>query len=422
MSIDEKSYSSSDSDGSTTSDGNDKKNSLEKLECLHCNKKFSSRLVLLLHLSAHYDLNSYTCFQCEEKFESQSKLSEHKRRCPDKRLQDHPKEKLTAKEICLPFYCGQCASTFSCRSQLEHHKNSIPHSRLRCILCDTVMSSRPALIRHVASFHLASRHICTICERLFGTFEEWTSHFDQHGHAYECPECCEQFKGLVELDAHLICHKSMFFYACNYCVLLFSSIDAIEAHKKVTKHKHAVSQCNFCKRGCPPGGVYRFYHEHQLFRGRTKPPRISQEETKTKKQCINESPRPALEIKIELTDNASDEDLNDFTSIQTKSHINCGSSSHTLSKEEILENELRNCTASGTKYHKRLEGPKDAIKNVGKCEDCNFTGSHSEMILHQDLHKSRGDFSCIECGTQCHSSMALAEHYRGHVKVEPDDS
>ncbi|XP_034232397.1 zinc finger protein 345-like [Thrips palmi] len=370
--------------------------------CQSCNKQFDTRLLLLLHMSVHYEQPSFPCLQCKEKFVSQSKLKKHV--CKWTPRQKHREGNLGETVEELPFYCDQCGLTFNCRSYLDHHIEAAKHLDSHCGSCAAVFSCKASLRRHVKSHHLGDYFVCSDCDRVFGTIEKWVSHIGLHGRLYECPECCKQHKGFLGLVAHLKCHNELIFYACNFCALLFSSIKAAEAHNQMKKHRGALADCYFCKRGFPPGCTHQYYHDHQLFTGESTP--CGQEETKN--MCIERNSQHWSEPKIKIRE-AEDCNMEKSALIQSQSdnQMNCVYSSVAI-KEEIPEDDIKNNVI---------------LENVAiKCEDCNeVLASDSEMKLHQDQHKSRGDFSCIECGKQCHSNAALTEHYRDHVKNEADD-
>lgn len=374
-------------------------NSQEDLfPCTNCNKRFSSRLLLLLHLSTHFE----------------SKRKEHICECSELKI---------VKANCPPFFCAPCGLTFNSRSLLERHRAAVRHSLKYCATCDLAFGTEAILESHVTLCHFADKHVCFACDRLFATCEKWVSHEVDHAAAYECPECCEQFEGFVQLQAHFKCHKKLVFWSCNFCHMLFSSLKAINAHLK-KEQTNRVAQCYFCSEGFLPGDLHNFtYHSHML---RFNPDFSSKrnlacleeqglEEPTKKKPCIDERPSHRAEsdgqIKV----------VSVFSKGQNEK--SCSYLSRSPIKQEISQDDGMISDALSAKECPKNESPETFyLGNDLKCEDCNkVNGNYIEMKLHQELHKSRGDFSCIECGKQCHSSLSLGEHYRNHVLFDTED-
>lgn len=431
--------SSDDSDRSNSSNVNAPLRKLRKdlLPCPICDQQFPSRLLLLLHQSEHFELKhySFTCCKCKRGFDSPFTLKDHLRTClgasqgrskklgsgrsgrslqrnsghslkgtpgstrrslkesSGHGLEGHPNKEL---EMCPPFFCNKCALTCHTRSQLEHHKASVPHTTSHCAACNILFQSEASLSRHVTSFHLSNRYVCFECERVFKNLKDCFSHMSEHALPNECPECCKQFEGLVQLGTHLKCHKSMVLYACNFCRLSFSSLESVKAHRKVQRYektRQTKMECNFCKRGSPADGPLNwFYHCHQLVRGQEKNPLMSQKETMTKKRHTDQSPIEwsEPEIKMEVAD---DTYLTKPDFVESRPNI------------EMMRASLSQSLENG--------------ENLGK--DARYNPATYGEDLQKDS-KSPECVSCMECRKQFCSIAALTEHYVEHVKCECDDT
>ena len=110
-----------------------KESSKQPQRCPLCNKQFTNKTNLQVHLRMHRDLRPHRCLYCEKSFTQKSTLRTH--------LRTHTGEK--------PFVCSQCARAFSDYSTYRKHQRV--HSGEKPYICDICLkafSQSGNMIRH----------------------------------------------------------------------------------------------------------------------------------------------------------------------------------------------------------------------------------------------------------------------------------
>ena len=110
-----------------------KEASKQPQRCPLCNKQFTNKTNLQVHLRMHRDLRPHRCLYCEKSFTQKSTLRTH--------LRTHTGEK--------PFVCSQCARAFSDYSTYRKHQRV--HSGEKPYICDICLkafSQSGNMIRH----------------------------------------------------------------------------------------------------------------------------------------------------------------------------------------------------------------------------------------------------------------------------------
>lgn len=419
-----------------------------KLSCNICDKKFSCRLSLLFHLSSHQNLccqycgrsfklkadygihvkicgkktsiklDRYTCVLCKESFKSRLDLMFHAEVCkqqtkrePQRRTDRQLKKpniiEPSRKSAILPFYCSLCCCFFLQRAELRSHllvhnlEHSPPYS---CKLCAVEFIQEKFVKVHIRETHLEKQFFCETCNRVFVSKKKLELHSKHHGFSFECPECCNVYTDLRRLICHIKLHPFVLFFFCDYCELIFASVETVQAH--LSTHcfvKDQPHKCELCPESveCTPTR----YHVHQFVKA-----------MKGSKSGPSSSNVPTADTKVSI--GSQKQDVNEPEAVRTgDTSVSNGSQ-----QQDVVN-------VSEAVYIK-LEATQvlDNVKNVSEvseifCQDCGkIFKNESELMVHQYSHDNRGDFSCIECGKPCHSSHALAEHYEEHVKIECEDN
>ncbi|KAK2723160.1 gastrula zinc finger protein XlCGF57.1-like isoform X2 [Artemia franciscana] len=176
--------------------------------CLTCQKVFTNKKELYIHLKLHSVVHkkmSFICVLCEKKFDTNHARTIHYKN-------DHPDEK--------PYRCEECGKGFSHKSTLYSHK--ITHA------------DNP-------SFE------CPECKKPFKRRDSFTEHLLIHkGPRHQCPHCTKRFVQKSNLIRHIRIHSGEKPYQCTHCPKKFSDKGACNAH--IAIHVGPKMQCPFCER------------------------------------------------------------------------------------------------------------------------------------------------------------------------------
>lgn len=384
-----------------------------KLQCSQCNKEFSERLVLLMHMTLHYKSGKSICGKCGKMFSNPQSYKNHIRSpCNYELGVNTPTVDNVKHSASEHFICTLCGQVFGLLSEVYDHCR-IFHVRGGtnvCITCKFVSKTTAHAEQHFKETHLKNSLICIQCKRLFHSMAEMWIHKEdlQHGLHLECPECCERFSSMSHLLAHIKSHTCISFFSCEFCQLIFTSIECVEAHilNHISAGDNKVVRCIFCKDGnASKQSRHLQYHSHS-YMSRKSPSLPS-----TSKDVKNIPSKLPVEIKTPHTyvspschNNRNDLEVN-APQLQVKIEAP-HSDKFTVSSAAAFP--------SKTPQECSLDSDIEL-----KCDDCDevFT-NESQMSSHLQIHQSRGDFSCIECGVQCNSFKALTTHYQEHVKLE----
>ncbi|XP_068619292.1 zinc finger protein 37 homolog isoform X2 [Battus philenor] len=136
--------------------------------CPECNKTFSNKYNMLVHMRSHNaDAEDFPCDRCSKSYKSQASLRNHQK---------------VAHEGILNFHCPYCGEAFPSRLACDVHKRI--HTGVKpysCMYCQKSYRAKNTLDRHI-EMHLDIRK-------------------------YECSICSKKFRKSTHLDYHLNTHK-----------------------------------------------------------------------------------------------------------------------------------------------------------------------------------------------------------------------
>ncbi|XP_075983019.1 uncharacterized protein LOC142981190 isoform X2 [Anticarsia gemmatalis] len=136
--------------------------------CPECNKTFSNKYNMFVHMKSHSDASpTFPCDKCNKTYRNQGNLNTHKRQ---------------AHEGILNFLCSECGEAFPTRSARDVHARL--HTGLKpytCTYCDKSFRAKNTLDRHIEIHLNIRRHECEICNKKFRKKTHLTYHVSTHG-------------------------------------------------------------------------------------------------------------------------------------------------------------------------------------------------------------------------------------------------
>ncbi|NXO04875.1 ZN142 protein, partial [Rhinopomastus cyanomelas] len=321
---------------------------------------------------SEYLYKTHMCPECKRCFKKRTHLVEHLHlHFPDPNLQ-----------------CPNCHKYFTSKSKLKIHMMRETGEKVhRCPLCHYSSVEKNALNRHMASMHedisnfYSDVYSCPVCEEKFRLSQALKEHLKTHKAEPKrlscfqggCDYCAEDRKEFVRhlKDAHGIKAVECKYYACS---LLFSTAEAMEAHRK-THYAFHCQQCDFI---CSNKHVFR-KHKKQGHPG---------SEQLQCSFCPYATFNP-----VEFHDHVGKMHANE------KIHKCTECAFATAHKRVLIRHMLLH---TGEKPH--------------KCELCNFTCRDvSYLSKHMLTHSDDKNFMCTECGYITKWKHYLNVHMRKHT-------
>ncbi|XP_039955293.1 zinc finger protein 573 [Bactrocera tryoni] len=167
--------------------------------CSECEKKFTRKFQLKLHMISVHKLGDglqYVCKECCKTFASRHSLSYHQRSV-------HSDER--------PFACTHCDRRFVLRTQLSSHlrihTGEAKPRIFECPVCDKRWPTKSVLRTHMRS-HVVTQERpfkCGQCEKAFFTRGHLTSHLLVHSgeKPFSCPTCGKSYQCVGNLNNHM---------------------------------------------------------------------------------------------------------------------------------------------------------------------------------------------------------------------------
>uniref|UniRef100_A0A1A9WJ82 Transcription factor grauzone n=1 Tax=Glossina brevipalpis TaxID=37001 RepID=A0A1A9WJ82_9MUSC len=219
-----------------------------------CNRRFSSRFLLLDHIRQHSNPDSLKCEPCNRVFADRNSLRHH---LQIKHQKDEDKM----------FSCSRCPKKFVRMYLLRQHE-LVGHSdhknaclavdeeiakfmALRCELCNEEAANFTALNRHMRAEH-NSRGYVRCCNKKFRERGLLVEHIRAHLNpaCYKCEECSLVFPDRKSMRNHfLMIHQKEEDkpFVCSQCPNKFVTVYLLQLHK-VIAHGDPTNTCKSCSR------------------------------------------------------------------------------------------------------------------------------------------------------------------------------
>ena len=316
------------------------------------------------------NVKDYKCLQCEEQFNTQQQLNQHKA--------THANSTIKSKT----FNCELCVKSFDNQLRFfEHLKTHYePFKKHRCEVCAGEFDNANALQEHSA-VHLREHFKCDVCNRTFrkeSMLEAHikVSHLDEDDanstieKPYTCMVCPKRFTNQMALDGHVRTDhdENPPEFNCEDCYRSFKSEAKLTSHRK-TEHKEEGT------------------------RGRGAP---------RKKAKANKGAKPAFQCymcpRTFIHKNSLVYHIRGHTGERPHQCTQCGKAFY---------------AASALKVHLRLHSGEKPYK----CEDCGkFFRQWGDLRYHtSSVHSDARQYQCEYCGKDFKRKYCLVVHRRIHT-------
>ncbi|XP_043645675.1 transcription factor grauzone [Drosophila teissieri] len=201
--------------------------------CEQCSKGFYSAVVYERHKLTHIPREQWLvkCTHCEKTYPSQYTMQQH------------------VKMVHLNLYakiCDVCGKSIRGREALARHMEEHtggPQAAIKCHLCDSMLTTKYGLARHIKMMHTAENlqpMQCEFCLKISPSLQAHQHHIKythNTARSHQCPMCEKAFKRPNELKEHMTTHTGEVLYTCPHCPQTFNSNANMHAHRKKVHRK-----------------------------------------------------------------------------------------------------------------------------------------------------------------------------------------
>ena len=115
---------------------------------------------------------------------------------------------------------------------------------LQCPVCFKKETTQKACLSHISTVHPDYKFMCSVCSKLFSTYNTKYRHEKEHSQEHVCGDCGKGFPFKSELNRHAGVHASVLPYPCDKCEKRFAQAKSLKRHKVI--HTDFCQRCTKC--------------------------------------------------------------------------------------------------------------------------------------------------------------------------------
>ena len=374
-----------------------------RIECLDCNKKFSSKETAREHYKNVHIAKNFTCVECKKGFAVEDCMKKHLKAAHmlPRRVTNRENEKYEWKIVKTNedgrINCLDCSLTFSSLYTAKmHHKNvhMTDHNAFNCKVCLKHFKYKGSLVSHMQNMHTPDKNgndfLCKVCYEVFPVKYALKNHIAE---VHDLPEELTREKLKPIENGHV---------KCLDCIKTFSSKETARKHYKnwhMAKNDGSKFICNLCNEELK---IKFFLVNHlQEIHGRTK----------ITKQIICEKLKPIEDGRMKCLD-------------CNKTFSNKESAREHYKKVHMTDqNDLKfvckvcNKGFAVEQYMRRHMKEIHSVHYHSKCLECSktFYCMITAKAHHKNVHMTDQNDRKFVCKV-CNKGFAVEQYKRRHMK------
>lgn len=192
----------------------------ESETCDDFESALSDSEILTFQLNPDQQCGLYTCAECDKNFTLKESLIIH--------LRTHAVDK--------PYPCAKCDKSFSLKRNLKRHQRTHIEKnerRYRCDECEKTFCQKDSLVKHKRTHTGERPYHCTECDKRFSVRVNLITHQRIHSseRPYQCTQCDKSFTQKAHLIGHEAKHTGVRPYQCSKCDKSYSFQGSLIRHQ-----------------------------------------------------------------------------------------------------------------------------------------------------------------------------------------------